>query len=319
MAYLSGYQYYENDGNAPENANWGSYQYVSLSDVVNNFMLIYQGNHEIVNNINRYQVLFYAKRAIQELNYDAFKEIKALELDVCDDLRFVMPPDFVNWVRMSLFKNGVLYPLTENIQVNSAQAYLQANDCSILFDAEGNIIQPEHSLLDTERLAGMSKTMYLNEDSIYNGSDGYYIDGTWYFDFSIGGRFGLNTETANVNPTFGIDKANGVINFSSGMAGEKCVLEYISDGMSRLPFDSGTPPVENRLDTNVKVHKFFEDFIYADIKYSILNSRFGIQEYVVKRAKKDRRALLMNAKIRISNIHPARLLMNMRGGDKLIK
>ena len=66
MAYLSGYQYYENSGIAPEDANWGSYQYVSLTDVVNNFMLIYQGNHELVNNINRYQILFHAKRAIQE-------------------------------------------------------------------------------------------------------------------------------------------------------------------------------------------------------------------------------------------------------------
>jgi hypothetical protein len=89
MAYLSGYEYYENNGNPPEDANWGSYQYVSLADIVNNFLLMYQGNHEIINNINRYKILFHAKRAIQELNYDAFKEIKALELNVCDSLRFV--------------------------------------------------------------------------------------------------------------------------------------------------------------------------------------------------------------------------------------
>ena len=44
-------------------------------------------------------------------------------------------------------------------------------------------------------------------------------------------RFGLNTETANYNPTFNIDKKAGVINFSSEMAGELCILEYISDGM----------------------------------------------------------------------------------------
>ena len=112
-------------------------------------MLIYQGNHELVNNINRYQILFHAKRGIQELNYDAFKEIKALELDICEDLRFVLPPDFVNWVRLSLFKNGMLYPLTENIQANSAESYLQDNNCNILFDQSGNILQPEHSLLDT--------------------------------------------------------------------------------------------------------------------------------------------------------------------------
>ena len=101
------------------------------------------------------------------------------------------------------------------------------------------------------------------------------------------------------------------------MAGEQCVLEYISDGMNRQPFNpDGTP---NTSDVDVKVHKFFEEFIYAYIKYSILNSRFGIQEYVVRRAQKDKSALLRNAKIRISNLHPARLLMNMRGQNKLIK
>ena len=81
MAYLTGYQYYENGGNTPEDANWGSYQYVSLEDIVNNFMLIYNDNLQLINNVNRYQVLFFAKRAIQELNYDAFKEIKVLEFD----------------------------------------------------------------------------------------------------------------------------------------------------------------------------------------------------------------------------------------------
>ena len=41
MAYLTQYQYYENGGQQPENANWGSYLYVSLEDIVNNFMLMY--------------------------------------------------------------------------------------------------------------------------------------------------------------------------------------------------------------------------------------------------------------------------------------
>jgi hypothetical protein len=39
----------------------------------------------------------------------------------------------------------------------------------------------------------------------------------------------------------------------------------------------------------------------------------------VNRAKKEKTALLRNAKIRLSNIHPGRLLMNMRGKDKWIK
>ncbi len=35
--------------------------------------------------------------------------------------------------------------------------------------------------------------------------------------------------------------------------------------------------------------------------------------------KKAKSALLRNAKIRLSNIHPGRLLMNLRGRDKWIK
>ena len=76
MAYLNDYQYYANEGGTPKDKNWGSYQYVTLDEIVNNFMLMYQGNNELINNITRYKVLFHAKRGIQELNYDAMKEIK---------------------------------------------------------------------------------------------------------------------------------------------------------------------------------------------------------------------------------------------------
>ena len=137
--------------------------------------------------------------------------------------------------------------------------------------------------------------------------EGYNDNGYWYFDYAIGARYGLNTETANINPTFRIDKKGGVINFDSTMANETCILEYVSDGM------------EGGNDSQISVNKLFEDYIYAYIKYAILNSKFGVQEYIINRARKDKSALLKNAKIRISNIHPGRLLMNLRGRDKWIK
>jgi len=307
MAYISQYQYYTNNGNTPQDANWGSYQYVSLYDIVNNFMLMHTGNHSLVNNEERYKVLFHAKRAIQELNYDAFKEIKVLELSVVDNLRFVLPSDFVNWVRVSLYKDGLLRPLTENIQTLSSNAYLQDNNGNILFDQNGNILQPQYSTIDFDRIMKTKKSIYLNQNSPYNGQLGWCVDGLWYFDYRIGKAFGLNTETANFNPTFNIDKKAGVINFDSSMAGESCILEYISDGM------------ENGDDSLVSVNKLFEKYIYAYILYEIVSSKLGVQEYIVARARKEKSALLRNAKIRISNIHPGRLLMNLRGLDKMIK
>ena len=307
MTYISQYKYYENEGVNPLDANRGSYQYVSLKDIVNNYMLMYSGNHSLINNEQRYKVLFHAKRAIQELNYDAFKEVKVLELKVLDSLRFVLPSDFVNWVRVSMYKDGVLRPLTENIQTLSATTYLHDHNDNLLFDQDGNVLKPEYSNLDLDRIKGTKKSIYLNKNSQFDGLEGYCCDGNWYFDYGIGARYGLNTETANANPTFHIDRKAGVINFDSTMADQQCILEYISDGM------------ENGNNSLITVNKMFEEFVYAYISYSILKSKLGVQEYIVRRAMKEKTALLRNAKIRLSNIHPGRLLMNLRGQDKWIK
>jgi hypothetical protein len=269
---------------------------------------MYAGNHNLINNEERFKVLFHAKRAIQELNYDAFKEIKVLELNVTENLRYVLPSDYVNWVRISMYKDGVLYPLSENVQTQTSNAYLQDNTGRILFDIDGNILKPQFSHIDYDRITGTKQSIYLDQNNAqFNGMPGYNVDGSWYFDFEVGARFGLNTETANANPTFTIDKKAGVINFSSSVGNNLVILEYVSDGM------------ENGDDSKVSVNKLFEDYIYAAIEYAILSSKLGVQEYIIARTRKRKGALLRNAKIRISNIHPGRLLMNLRGQDKWLK
>ena len=306
MAYIDQKKYYTNDAAVPTDSNWGSYQYVSLENVVTNFLLMYDGNHSLINNENRYKILFHAKRGIQELNYDAFKEIKSLELTVFDDLKFVLPSDYVNWVKLSLFKDGVVRDLTENIQVQSAVSYIQTASSTFTYDADDNV-NTTTSSIDTKRLDGSLQSIYLNDvvdENIDPNVNNYDSD---INNSRIGARYGLNTETANINPTFTIDKKAGVINFDSTMANQSCILQYISDGM------------ENGNDSLVTVNKMFEEYIYAYITYAILNSKFGVQEYIINRARKNKSALLRNAKIRLSNIHPSSLLMSMRGKDKWIK
>jgi hypothetical protein len=306
MAYINQKQYYTNNSVNPTDSNWGSYQYVSLTDIVTNFLLMYQGNHEVINNVNRFKVLFHAKRGIQELNYDAFKEIKSLELTVYDDLRFVLPSDFVNWVKLSMFEGNTVRELIENIQVQAAVSYIQTASSTFTYDASDNV-NTETSDIDTARTNGSLNSIYLNQNNEADVNGNCVDCEDDIYNSRIGARYGLNTETANINPTFTIDKKAGVINFDSTMANKSCILQYISDGM------------ENGDDSAVSVNKLFEEYIYAYIKYALLNNKFGVQEYIVNRVKKDKQALLRNAKIRLSNIHPSRLLMNIRGENKWIK
>ena len=39
MAYINQQQYYTNNGVNPTDNNWGSYQYISLTDIMKNFQL----------------------------------------------------------------------------------------------------------------------------------------------------------------------------------------------------------------------------------------------------------------------------------------
>jgi hypothetical protein len=299
---LTDYQYYDNGGNSPENANWGSYQYLSLADVVNNFMLMSVGDDKLLNNVKRHEVLFFAKEAVKEFNYDAAKEVKALEYIVQSDLKMILPHDYVNIVRLSYESNGVLYPMYENQKAITATAYVQDNSGNLTFDINGNVITGQ-SELDIRRL---DQTLYSGSGA-YNNCYGWCYNDNWYFGFAMGGRYGLDTSTATSNPTFTINKRSGVIDFASNISGQRVVLEYISDGM------------ENGDDSSIDIHKFAEKWIHAYIRWCLLDNKIMIQEYIVRRAKDKESSLRRNLKIRLSNNHSSELLMMFRGKDKTIK
>lgn len=307
MAYITDQKYYDNDGTIPESENWGSYQYVPMTEVVNNFRLMYIGDDKLINNVQRSTVIFHAKRAIQELNYDAFRNVQVLEEILTDNLQMILPSDYVNYVRISVEKNGVLFPLWENPYVNYAAEYLRDNNNQLLYDASGEVLEAHNSHLDRQRLAGKPIRRYGGVANRY-GAWGWDVDGVWYYGYGIGDAYyGLDTSEANVNDTFRIDKKSGVINFSSGVSGKHIVLEYVSDGM------------EGGDDSKISVNKMAEDAVYSYIKWAILDNKIGIQEYVVRRAMRDKTAKLRNAKIRLSNIKAGRLLMVLRGRAKWIK
>ena len=53
-------QYYEAN-------TFGGYQFTSLDDIINQFMVAYVGDQKIISKISRTDVSFYAQRALQEL------------------------------------------------------------------------------------------------------------------------------------------------------------------------------------------------------------------------------------------------------------
>ena len=62
-----------------------------------------------------------------------------------------------------------------------------------------------------------------------------------------------------------------------------------------------------------------EEAMYLSISYNLLANRANTSEGIIARFKKDKRAALRNAKIRLSNIKLSEIVQVMRGKSKWIK
>jgi hypothetical protein len=93
--------------------------------------------------------------------------------------------------------------------------------------------------------------------------------------------------------------------FSSNLVDRLIVLEYISDGLA--------------YDLDTRVPKLAEEAMYMSISYNLLANRANTSEGIIARFKKDRRAALRNAKIRLSNIKLEEIVQVMRGKSKWLK
>jgi hypothetical protein len=285
-----------------KNHRYGDYRYISLKDIVSNFMLSYIGDGKIINRANRRDVLFHAKRAIQEFSYDILRVEKIQEVEVGNSLSIPMPRDYVNYVSVSYVdESGIERNIPYGrITSKPSEAIAQDDDANYQFD--GNDIITTSPITD-ERFKNLNQN---DVSSLYNTTDEFY--NTDYINEKIlenGKRYGSEPELMNKNGMFLIDEYNGTINFSSNLAGYIVTIKYISDGL-------GT-------DAEMKIHKLAEEAVYKTMAFNILSAMTAVPEYVVNRFRKDRRAAQRNAKLRIQNLKIAELSNVMRGKSKQIK
>jgi len=284
--------------------NYGDYSYTKLTDVIDNFLIAYVGAGKLIPSVKRTDVIFHARRGLQEFSYDTLRSIKSQELTVNNALNVILPQDYVNYVRFSwIDKMGVqhtIYPaneLTTNPYANPVQ------------DDSGT---PTQDNFDSN-LQGTSQT-----EEAWSKSDPRNISGAYteeyseaniywqgYYNGALGQRYGLEPVTSQKNGWFTINDREGKISFSSDLKGKLIILEYISDG--------------NAYNMDVKIPKLSEEALYAYIMHAILSTSASVQEYVVRRFKKEASAKLRNAKIRLSNIKLDQIIQVMRGQSKWIK
>jgi len=276
--------------------NYGSYIYISLDDIINNFIVAYVGAGKLIPSAKRTDIMFHAKRGLQEFSYDTLKVIKSQELTIPPSLSIIIPQDYVNYVKCSWVDGAgakhIIYPT--RVTSNPTELPIQDDTGEPTQDQTGANLLSQQSLTE-ERWKNRSLTTDFQPDDYRHP----------FNEGLIGQRYGLQPEEAQVNGMFTINERTGTFSFSSDLAGKLIILEYISDGLA--------------VDLDMKLPKMAEQAMYMHIAYSILSGRAGVPEYVVNRFKRDRSSALRNAKIRLSNIKIEEISQVFRNKSKWIK
>jgi hypothetical protein len=283
--------------------NYGSYAYTSLNDVINGFIATYVGEHKLIGDVKRTDVIFHAKRGLQEFSYDTLKSVKSQEITIPPSLGVTIPQDYVNYVSLAYIDQlGVRHPIypANNLTSSPYEVPLQDEAGDYTMDNTGDLL--EGTSITNARWATANDRL-LNGNITFDDywSYGSYLTGNPFY----GQRYGNDPQNAQRNGWFNMNERDGTIAFSSNLKDRLIILDYISDGLA--------------YDLDSRIPKMAEDALYAHILYSILAGRINQPEYVIQRLKRDRSAKLRNAKIRLSNIKLSEIVQVMRGKSKWIK
>jgi len=288
--------------------NYGGYEYIKIADIVNNFLVGYVGEDKLISRVKRTDVIFHAKRGLQEFSYDTLKSIKSQELSVPDNLSVIIPQDYVNYVKLSWVDgSGVKHTIFPTQLTSSPwEAPVQDQKGNIVQDNFGDnvegtsITNQRWESFNTDNITGVWPPSNQNPDvwmydwwGEVSGYGGFY-----------GQRYGGDPVNMQMNGWFNIDEKRGTFNFSSDLKGKLIILEYVSDGLA--------------YDLDTKVPKLAEEAMYQHLLYSILSIRRSTAQFAPQ-YKRQRYAALRNAKIRLSNIKLDEIVQVMRNKSKWIK
>ena len=291
LTYVNTSAYYDSSG------DHGSYQFISLAEIIKSFKATYVGKGKICEKVLDTDVTFFAIRGMQELSYDTLRSEKDWEVVVPSTLMLVMPHDYVNYVKLSWSDGSGIEHIIYPTRFTSNPA-----DESNTIDTWGGF----DATTSTDESSTTNANYQTTTPNDFN--DNYEDDIYWP---NLGSRYGLSPENAQVNGSFFIDESAGKFHFSSNLSGKTLILKYISDGMVTT---AGSLSL-----TNTKIHKFAEEAIYKYMAYGLLSARNDSNPNMLGLLKKERFAEQRKAKLRLSNLKIDELAQIMRGKSKVIK
>jgi hypothetical protein len=152
--------------------NFGGYQFVSLTNIINQFMFVYVGEDKIIPKARRVDVAFHAQRALAELSFDTFKSCKAMEITVPATLQMILPQDYVNYTKISWVDSAgikhLLYPASKTS--NPSSNPLQDSVGDFTLQAVGTLVYASSDIVLDAEYKNIVVGMRVSSPNIPSGS-----------------------------------------------------------------------------------------------------------------------------------------------------
>ena len=134
-----------------------NYQFISLEEIINQFIVAYVGEDKLIPKAKRLDVAFHAQRALAELSFDTLKSFKAIEVTIPPSLQIQLPNDYVNYTKISSVDSaGIKHPLYPNKNTSNPQTYYQNDDGEFKIDLIGTLTNGSNVVVLDKDYSGYS-------------------------------------------------------------------------------------------------------------------------------------------------------------------
>ena len=200
-----------------EGESYGDYQFTSLQDIINQFLVVYVGEGKIINKASATDVSFHAQRALQELSFDTFKSIKAQEIVLPPSLQMILPHDYVNYTNLSWSdSSGIQHTIYPTNKTSNPFSIAQEVDGSYEFSNDVELLLGNSFSSAIGRIHPRWKKSSLNNVQ----RNGQNSAPTGYMGFGGGYKIQSNNSTQAlefthvsqpINPIFNLDHTGRVL------------------------------------------------------------------------------------------------------------
>ena len=336
----------------------GAYQFISVTDIINNFRVAYVGEDKLIAKISRADIRFHAMRGLQELSFDTLKSCKSLELEVPPSLLLPIPHDYVNYISLTWTdSNGKCHPINscrecfkdpisyKQRESDADDGQWQTGDIDVGNALEGESIQgplitaaygegplkegegwdvnnPENWTTWNEAVYGANIIRpggFSSDPTVEPSTTWSNLSNAYGGSNMVGGNNGSDHDyDFNVGGRYGLDGKHANINGSYWINCRTGKIHFSSNIAGKTVI---LEYISDHLGTDeeMKVHKFAEEAMYKHIAHAILNTRANVDRNVVSTFKRERFAAIRNAKIRLSSIKLSEITQVLRGKSKWIK